>query len=53
MGRIKFEGATGFFCVIYLRYNESLRRSILKMDFLDDTIEMTEAARFRNHYRFF
>lgn len=39
--------------VIYLRYNESLRRTILEMDFLDDTIEMTEEARFRNHYRFF
>lgn len=23
------------------------------MDFLDDTIEITEEARFRNHYRFF
>ncbi|WP_251387741.1 hypothetical protein [Mediterraneibacter agrestimuris] len=39
--------------VIYLRYNESLRRTILEMDFLDDTVEMTEEARFRNHYRFF
>lgn len=39
--------------VIYLRYNKSLRRTILEMDFLDDTVEMTEEARFRNHYRFF
>lgn len=38
--------------VLYLRYNESLRRTILEMDFIDDTIEMSEEDRFRNHYRF-
>lgn len=39
--------------VLYLRYNENLRRTILEMDFLDDTMEMSDDERFRNHYRFF
>ncbi len=38
--------------VLYLRYNENLRRTILEMDFLDDTMEMSEEERFRNHVRF-
>ena len=39
--------------VLYLRYNGSLRRTILEMDFIDDTMELSEEERFRNHYRFF
>lgn len=39
--------------VLYLRYHENLRRTILKMDFIDDTMDMSDDERFRNHYRFF
>lgn len=39
--------------VLYLRYHESLRRTILEMDFMDDTMDMSDEERFRSHYRFF
>ena len=39
--------------VLYLRYGNSLKRTIAELDFIDDTMEMTEDERFRNHYRLF
>ncbi len=39
--------------ILYLRYHENLRRTILEMDFIEDTMEMSEDERFRIHYRFF
>lgn len=39
--------------VLYLRYHENLRRTILEIDFIDDTMGMSEDERFHNHYRFF
>ena len=39
--------------VLYLRYHENLHRTILEMDFIDDSMEMSDDERFRNHYRFF
>lgn len=39
--------------VIYLQYRGSLKRTIQEMDFIDDTMEMEDDERFRNHLRFF
>lgn len=39
--------------VLYLQYQENLRRTIMEMDFIDDSLEMSEDERFHNHYRFF
>lgn len=39
--------------VVYLTYNGSLKRTIAGLDFIDDTLEMSEEERFRNHYRLF
>lgn len=39
--------------VIYLRYRGTLKRTIQELDFTDDTLEMNDEERFRNHWRFF
>lgn len=39
--------------VVYLRYRGTLKRTIQELDFIDDTMEMTDEERFRNHLRFF
>lgn len=39
--------------LLYLRYNNSLKETIAGLDFIDDTMEMTEEERFKNHYRLF
>lgn len=36
--------------VLYLQYQENLRRTILELDFIDDSLEMSEDERFHNHY---
>lgn len=39
--------------IIYLRYVESLQRSIAGLNFVDDSMDMSEEERFHSHYRFF
>lgn len=39
--------------VVYLRYRGTLKRTIQELDFIDDTLEMSEEECFRNHWRFF
>lgn len=39
--------------VVYLRYRVTLKRTIQELDFIDDTLEMSDDERFRNHLRFF
>lgn len=39
--------------VIYLRFRGTIKRTILELDFIDDTLEMSDEDRFRNHLRFF
>lgn len=39
--------------VVYLRYRGTLKRTIQELDFIDDTLEMTDEERFWNHLRFF
>lgn len=39
--------------VIFIRYTESLKRTITELEFVGDNINMSEEDLFRNHYRFF
>lgn len=39
--------------VIFIRYTESLKRTITEMEFVGDNMNMSEEELFRNHYRFF
>ena len=39
--------------VIFLRYSDSLRETIVELSFVDDKPDMSEEERFSNHYRFF
>ncbi len=39
--------------VIFMRYTESLQRTITELEFVDDTLDMSDNTLFRNHYRFF
>lgn len=39
--------------VIYLRYTESLKKTIAGLNFVDDNWEMSEERRFTEHYKFF
>lgn len=39
--------------ILYLRYAESLHHTICKLDFIDDTFDMSEEKLFDMHYRFF
>lgn len=39
--------------VLFLHYHSSLRRTIMDMDFIEDTLDMSEEQRFESHFRFF